>query len=87
MRGKEGNDLYFVFRLAKFVDKFGARPSGSEVLEQSIDYMIQLTKDEDIDDITTETLEVEHFFRLLSLYKKKMEFHCDLVAGPTLGER
>lgn len=46
------------FRLAKFVDKFGARPSGSEVLEQSIDYMIQLTKDEDLNNINTEELEV-----------------------------
>ncbi|KAL0883700.1 hypothetical protein ABMA27_015820 [Loxostege sticticalis] len=49
--------------LAKFVDKFGARPSGSEVLEQSIDYMIQLTHDEDIHDITTEELEVPKWTR------------------------
>lgn len=50
--------IFVCYRLAKFVDKFGARPSGSEVLEQSIDYMIQLTHDEDIHDITTEELEV-----------------------------
>lgn len=56
-KGKTYNEL------AKFVDKFGARPSGSEVLEKSIDYMIQLTKDEDLDDITTEELEVPHWVR------------------------
>lgn len=48
----------FFSRLAKFVDKFGARPSGSDVLEQSIDYMIELTREEEINDITTEQLEV-----------------------------
>ncbi|XP_030022999.1 carboxypeptidase Q isoform X1 [Manduca sexta] len=49
--------------LAKFVDKFGARPSGSEVLEQSIDYMIELTREEDLQDIITEELEVPHWVR------------------------
>ncbi|CAG9791824.1 unnamed protein product [Diatraea saccharalis] len=49
--------------LAKFVDKFGARPSGTDTLEQSIDYMIQLTRDEGIDDITTEELEVPQWTR------------------------
>ncbi|KAL4710318.1 hypothetical protein ACJJTC_011134 [Scirpophaga incertulas] len=51
--------------LAKFVDKFGPRPSGSETLEQSIDYMIQLTRDEGITDITTEELEVPQWTREL----------------------
>lgn len=46
------------YRLAKFVDKFGARPSGSVVLEDSIDYMIQLTQEEGITDITLEDVEV-----------------------------
>lgn len=50
-------------QLAKFVDKFGARPSGSEVLERSIDYMIELTREEDINDIITEELEVPHWVR------------------------
>ncbi|XP_053600178.1 carboxypeptidase Q-like isoform X2 [Plodia interpunctella] len=49
--------------LAKFVDKFGPRPSGSDTLEQSIDYMIQLTRDEDINNIVTEELEVPHWVR------------------------
>ncbi|KAL0883702.1 hypothetical protein ABMA27_015820 [Loxostege sticticalis] len=49
--------------LANFVDKFGARPSGTEVLEQSIDYMIQLTHNNHIHDITTEEVEVPHWAR------------------------
>ncbi|KAF9809885.1 hypothetical protein SFRURICE_002115 [Spodoptera frugiperda] len=44
--------------LAKFVDKFGARPSGTEVLEKSIDYMIELTKKEGINEIITEEVKV-----------------------------
>lgn len=52
------NIFAIIFRLAKFVDTFGARPSGSEELESSIDYMIQLTKDEDIADVRTEEVEV-----------------------------
>ncbi|XP_045492282.1 carboxypeptidase Q-like [Colias croceus] len=49
--------------LAKFVDKFGARISGSQVLEDSIDYMIELTKEEELNDIITEELEVPHWVR------------------------
>ncbi|XP_041972803.1 carboxypeptidase Q-like [Aricia agestis] len=49
--------------LAKFVDKFGARPSGSNSLEESIDYMIELSRQEHLDDITTEELEVPHWVR------------------------
>ncbi|CAF4895198.1 unnamed protein product [Pieris macdunnoughi] len=49
--------------LEKFVDKFGARISGSQVLEDSIDYMIKLTQDEDLTDIVTEELEVPHWVR------------------------
>ncbi|XP_072941792.1 carboxypeptidase Q-like [Epargyreus clarus] len=54
---------YTYDELAKFVDTFGARPSGSEVLERSIDYMIQLTQAEEIHDIVTEELEVPHWVR------------------------
>ncbi|VVD01113.1 unnamed protein product [Leptidea sinapis] len=36
-----GIDMYDEYD--KFIDKFGARPSGSKVLEDSIDYMVNLT--------------------------------------------
>lgn len=49
--------------LSKFVDKFGARPSGSNVLENSIDYMINLTRSEGVTEIITEELEVPHWVR------------------------
>ncbi|XP_038213393.1 carboxypeptidase Q-like [Zerene cesonia] len=49
--------------LAKFVDKFGARISGSQVLEDSIDYMIELTQEEELNEIMTEELEVPHWVR------------------------
>ncbi|CAH0629041.1 unnamed protein product [Chrysodeixis includens] len=49
--------------LAKFVDKFGARPSGTEVLEKSIDYMIDLTREEGLNDIVTEELDVPRWER------------------------
>ncbi|XP_026761215.2 carboxypeptidase Q-like [Galleria mellonella] len=56
-KGKTYNEL------AKFVDKFGPRPSGSQVLEDSIDYMIELTREEDIKDIITEEVKVPHWSR------------------------
>ncbi|XP_075972686.1 carboxypeptidase Q-like [Anticarsia gemmatalis] len=49
--------------LAKFVDKFGARPSGTEVLEKSIDYMIELSREEGLNDIITEDVVVPHWER------------------------
>ncbi|KAJ8726845.1 hypothetical protein PYW08_015242 [Mythimna loreyi] len=65
--------------LAKFVDTFGARPSGTSELEKSIDYMIDLTRKEGLNDIVTEELEVPHWERgveTLTMFeprKKKME--------------
>ncbi|KAM3967942.1 carboxypeptidase Q [Aphomia sociella] len=46
-----------------FIDKFGARPSGSVVLEKSIDYMINLTIDNGLSDVTTEELKIPHWVR------------------------
>ncbi|CAB3258227.1 unnamed protein product [Arctia plantaginis] len=48
----------------KFIDKFGARPAGTANLENAIDYMVNLTKQNDLDDVTTEELEVPHWERL-----------------------
>ncbi|XP_050678133.1 carboxypeptidase Q-like [Leptidea sinapis] len=52
----------------KFIDKFGARPSGSKVLEESIDYMVNLTikygtDTEEVIEVKTEELEVPHWVR------------------------
>lgn len=40
------------------MDKFGARPSGTQVLEDSIDYMIDLSRKEGLKDIITEKVVV-----------------------------
>lgn len=49
--------------LTKFVDKFGARLSGTAELENSIDHMIELTQKEYLFNITTEDVEVPHWVR------------------------
>ncbi|CAH2063608.1 unnamed protein product, partial [Iphiclides podalirius] len=48
---------------AKFIDEFGARPSGSQVLENAIDYMINLTISNGLDSVTTEAVRVPHWVR------------------------
>ncbi|CAH0629043.1 unnamed protein product [Chrysodeixis includens] len=48
----------------EFIDKFGARPSGTDVLERAIDHMINLTKSKGLNDVTTEELEVPHWVRI-----------------------
>lgn len=40
--------------LAKFVDKFGSRIAGSENLEHSIDYMVDLLKKSKLENVHTE---------------------------------
>ncbi|XP_060800704.1 carboxypeptidase Q-like [Amyelois transitella] len=49
--------------LAKFVDMFGPRPAGSEVLEDSIDYMIKLTNTQKLYDVVTEEVTVPQWKR------------------------
>lgn len=45
-------------RYEKFIDEFGARPSGSDVLERAIDHMINLTIENGVNDVTTEDVMV-----------------------------
>lgn len=56
LRGAEQNVTYD--ELAKFVDTFGARPSGSQVLENSIDYMFEKLRKEGLDFVHTENATV-----------------------------
>ncbi|KAJ8726843.1 hypothetical protein PYW08_015240 [Mythimna loreyi] len=62
VRTNYGRTMYHEYE--RFIDKFGARPSGTEVLESSIDHMINLTKYHGLDDVTTEELEVPHWVRI-----------------------
>lgn len=59
--GEEQNKTYN--ELAKFVDGFGARPSGSKVLEDSIDYMVELLCDRKLDRVYTEQAPVVNWER------------------------
>ena len=50
-------------RLATFVDKFGARMSGSENLEKSIDYMMDVLKEDGMDNVHGEDVYVTNWVR------------------------
>jgi carboxypeptidase Q len=49
--------------LARFVDKFGSRIAGSENLEQSIDYMVDLLKKNQLENVHTEPALVPKWVR------------------------
>ncbi|KAG7308380.1 hypothetical protein JYU34_005577 [Plutella xylostella] len=49
--------------LERFIDTFGPRPSGSEVLERAIDHVINITRAEDVRDVYTEEVQVPHWVR------------------------
>lgn len=49
--------------LAKFVDKFGPRLSGTKNLEDSIDYMLNLLKQYELDNVHGEEVPVPHWER------------------------
>lgn len=51
---------YFCFRFSAFLDKFGARLSGTKNLENAIDHMINLTRENGITDISTEEVDVSN---------------------------
>ena len=50
-------------RLAKFVDKFGSRVSGSQNLENSIDYMLDVLQKDELDNVHGEEVEVTNWVR------------------------
>ncbi|KAK8754961.1 hypothetical protein V5799_002332 [Amblyomma americanum] len=59
--GAEQNVTYD--ELAKFVDTFGARPSGSQSLENSIDYMFELLRRRGLDFVHLENVSVVNWQR------------------------
>ncbi|XP_072941867.1 carboxypeptidase Q-like [Epargyreus clarus] len=71
-----GKNMYD--RYTEFIDKYGARVSGSDVLEDAIDHMINLTFSYGVNDITTEGVRVPHWVRgpesvtMVKPYKKKI---------------
>lgn len=50
-------------RLAAFTDKFGSRISGSETLEDSIDYMLNALMEDGLDNVHGEQVNVTHWIR------------------------
>ncbi|XP_047989863.1 carboxypeptidase Q-like [Leguminivora glycinivorella] len=50
-------------QFVSFLDKFGARPSGTETLEKAIDHMINLTRAHGVTDVTTEQVDAPHWVR------------------------
>ena len=46
------------FRIADFVDKFGHRITGSQVLEDSIDYVLDIAEKEGLENIHTHNVDV-----------------------------
>ena len=50
-------------RLATFVDKYGARISGSENLEDAIDYMLNALMEDGLDNVHGEEVNVTHWVR------------------------
>ncbi|KAL3185220.1 hypothetical protein MRX96_031093 [Rhipicephalus microplus] len=61
LQGPERNRTYE--ELAKFVDRFGARISGSRNLENAIDYMVELLGRQELDRVYTERVAVPHWVR------------------------
>ena len=46
------------FRIANFVDKFGSRMTGSQNLEDSIDYVLDIAESEGLENIHTHDVDV-----------------------------
>lgn len=61
VNGKGQNQTYNT--LAEFVDKFGSRLAGSQNLENSIDYMLDVLKKEGLDNVHGEPVTIPHWVR------------------------
>lgn len=59
--GSEQNKTYE--ELATFVDTFGGRFTGSDTLEKSIDYMVELLRSRNLEQVHTEPVEVPRWIR------------------------
>lgn len=69
--------------MAKFVDKFGNRLSGSQTLEDAIDYMVDLSDSNGLEDVHTEDVEVQSsFFKGINNFIKSFLFLCECVSEP-----
>jgi len=62
--------------LAKFVDKFGQRLSGSQSLEDSIDYVMEKMKTDGYSRVWAEEAIVPHWIRLVHKYYVHNVFEC-----------
>ncbi len=49
--------------LASFVDQFGARFTGSDILEKSIDWAVEKFKEDKLENVETEDVTVLHWVR------------------------
>ena len=61
LNGKGQNESYN--RLAEFVDRFGSRISGSQNLENSLDYILAKLKEEGLENVHGEEVNVTHWVR------------------------
>ena len=61
VNGKGQNQTYN--RLAEFVDKFGSRLTGSQNLENAIDFMLDTLRKEGLDNVHGEAVTVPHWVR------------------------
>jgi len=56
-KGRTYNELSY------FVDKFGSRVAGSENLENAIDYMLEKMKQDELDNVHGEQVQIPHWVR------------------------
>ncbi|XP_028028602.1 carboxypeptidase Q-like [Bombyx mandarina] len=49
---------------SKFIDTFGARLAGSKALEKAIDHMVNLTRQNGLNDVTTEEVDIPYWQRI-----------------------